>query len=118
MMKFLKKNELVETVYNDGVIDLKSKEPMKDEYNTPIPGKYIYESKLKSWWRTLGITSQEDLDAKSIEKKLTKKIGIPGNQNVDSQWRAFIGKQQFEIYRSFYNYKNDETELSLVEVAV
>lgn len=116
MMRFLKKNELVEIVYNDGIIELKSKEPLKDDYGTPIPGKYIYESQLKSWWRTLGITSQEVIDAKTINRELTKKIGIPGNQDVNSKWRAFIGKEEFEIFRSFYNYKNDETEISLVEV--
>lgn len=116
MMKFLKKNELVETVYNDGVVELKSKVPLKDEYDTPIPGKYSYETQLKSWWRTLGITSQEVIDAKSIDRELTSKIGVPGNQNIDSRWRAFIGEREFEIFRSFYNYKNDEVEISLVEV--
>lgn len=115
-MRFLKNNELVSTTYNDGVVELKAKEPMKDEYNTPIPGKYSFVPIMKFWYRTLGITSQEDLDAKTIDKRLTKKIGIPGNRNVDSMWRAFIGGRQFEIYRSYYSYKNDETELSLAEV--
>lgn len=116
MMKFLKKNELVKQVYNNGIVSFKSKVPLVDEYKTPIPGKYKYELKMKSWWRTLGITSQEDLNAKTIEKTLTKKIGVPGNQEVDSLWRAYIGNHEFEIFRSYYNYKKDETEISLVEV--
>lgn len=115
-MKFLKTNELVGTVYNDGVVSLKEKIPAKDEYNTPIPGKYTYKDKTSSWYRNLGVTSQEDLDAKTFDKRITKKIGIPGNQETDSQWRAVIGERHFEIYRSYFNYKNDETELSLVEV--
>lgn len=115
-MKFLKKNELVAQVYNDGVVELKSKVPQVDEYGTPIPGKYVFETQLKSWWRTLGITSQEVIDAKAIDRELTRKIGVLGNQNIHSQWRAFIGERQYEIFRSFYNYKNDETEISLVEV--
>ncbi|WP_062532340.1 hypothetical protein [Jeotgalibaca dankookensis] len=116
MMRFLKTNELVQQVYNDGIVELKEKVPSLDEYGTPIPGRYTYELQLKSWWRTLGITSQEDLNAKAIEKTLTKKIGLPGNQEVSSRWRAFIGTREFEIFRSYYNYKKDETEISLVEV--
>ena len=116
MMRFLKDKELVETVYNDGTLELKAKVPLKDDYGTPIPGKYTYEPKLKSWWRTLGITSQEVVDAKSIDRELTKKIGVTGNQEIDSRWRAFIGDKEFEIFRSFYNYKNDEMEISLLEV--
>lgn len=116
MMRFLKENELVETVYNDGIVEFKSKVPEKDEYGTPLPGKYTFETKLKFWWRTLGITSQEVIDAKSIDRELTKKIGVTGNQEIDSRWRAFIGDKEFEIFRSFYNYKNDEIEISLVEV--
>lgn len=115
-MKFLKPNQLVGVVYNDGVVELNSKVPQLDEYSTPIPGKYDFTFKHKSWFRMLGITSQEDMDAKAFEKKLVKKIGIPGNKDIDSKLRAFIGTREFEIYRSFYNYKNDETELSLVEV--
>lgn len=117
-MKFLKKNELVEIVYNDGIVELKSKVPMKDDYGTPLPGKYTYQTKTKSWFRTLGITSQEVIDAKTVDQELTKKIGIPGNQEIDTSWRAFIGEKQFELFRCFYNYKNDETEISLVEVEV
>lgn len=115
-MKFLKKNELVSTVYNDGIVDFKSKAPKKDEYGTPIPNQYDFENQFRSWWRTLGITSQEVIDAKNINSELTKKIGVSGNQNIDSQWRAFINGRQFEIFRSYYNYKNDEMEISLVEV--
>lgn len=115
-MKFLKNNELVSTVYNDGIVELKSKKPKVDRYGTPIPNQYEFESQFKSWWRTLGITSQEVIDAKSINRELTKKIGISGNQNIDSRWRAFINGRQFEVFRSYYNYKNDETEISLVEV--
>jgi len=116
MMRFLKENELVEIVYNDGIVEFKSKVPKKDEYGTPLPGKYTFETKLKYWWRTLGVTSQEIIDAKTIDQELTKKIGVCGNQEIDSEWRAFIDTRQFEIFRSFYNYKNDETEISLVEV--
>lgn len=115
-MRFLKKNELVSTVYNDGIVEFKSKVSKNDKYGTPIPNQYVFESKLKTWWRTLGITSQEVIDAKSINSELTKKIGVPGNQNIDSRWRAFINGRQFEVFRSYYNYKNDETEISLVEV--
>lgn len=115
-MKILGKNELVGIVYNDGIVELKSKKPKVDEYGTPIPGQYDFESELKSWWRTLGITSQEVIDAKNIDTDLTKKIGVAGNQQIDSKWRAFIGTKEYEIFRSYYNYKNDEMEISLVEV--
>lgn len=115
-MRILKPYELVSQVYNDGVVELKSKVQKVDEYNTPIPGKYDFEVKLSSWWRTLGITSQEIMDAKAIERKLTKKIGVPGNQDIDTMWRGFIGTKEYEIFRSYYNYKRDETEVSFLEV--
>lgn len=110
------KFEVVRIVYNDGIIEFKEKTPKKDYYGTPIPGEYDFESQMKSWWRTLGITSQDVVDSRSIDTEITKKIGIPGNQEIKTQWRAFIGEKEYEIFRSFYNYKNDETEVSLVEV--
>lgn len=116
MMKFLQKNELVNQVYNDDVITFKSKVPKKDGYGTPIPGQYDFEEKLQSWFRTVGITSIEIVDAKSLDTDLTKKVAIGGNQEIDSKRRAFIGSRQFEIFRCYYNPNKDETEISLVEV--
>lgn len=116
MMRFLKDKELIETVYNDGIVELKSKVPKVDDYGTPIPGKYDFKLELSSWWRTLGITSQEVIDVKNIDRELTKKIGVTGNQEFDSRWRAFIGDKEFEVFRSYYNYKNNEMEISLLEV--
>lgn len=115
-MKTLNKNDVVAQVYNDGIVDFKSKVPKLDKYGTPIPNQYKFESQFKSWWRTLGITSSEIVDSRTIDTEITKKIGVAGNRDIDTQWRASIGSKHYEIFRSFYNYKNDEMEISLVEV--
>lgn len=104
-------------VYNAGVVEFYTKTIMKDRFNTPIRGQYSKDLVLRDWFRKLGITSEDTYHASADDKKLTRKIAIRGDIDVDVKWFASIDGKEYEIYRYYYAYKKNETEISLVEVA-
>lgn len=84
--------------------------------NTPIRGKYTTVLAEKHWFRQLGVTAEDIYYARSLESDIHMKVAIRGNRTIDTKWIAKIGKKTYEIYRMFYSYGNDETEISLTEV--
>lgn len=114
VIKFLGKNELVEQVYNDGLIKFYSKEDSEDEYGTPIPG--VKTEVLKAWYRRMSARSQDIFEARSLGKDIDFKVAIRGNVEIDTKWSAETGNKEYEIYMKDYNPKNSETIISLKEV--
>lgn len=105
-------------VYNGGIISFYEKEVLKDKFGTPI-NRYNEKLISEDWYRYLGLTAQDIYYARADDKQLTVKIAIKGQVNIDVKWRATLNDvngKTFEVYRSFYNYRRDETELSLMEV--
>ncbi|MGX7099593.1 hypothetical protein ACWOBH_06225 [Globicatella sanguinis] len=102
--------------YNDGVVKFYEKEPKVDEYNTPIRGQYQETETYRDWFRRLGVTVQDVYFSNADAMKVTEKVAIRGNVTIDSKWSAKINGKSYEVYRSYYNGKESETEISLAEV--
>ena len=103
-------------VYNAGVVILSEKKQSYTKLNTPIRGKYELTEVSKYWFRKLGITSQDMYHAQAMGKELNMKVAIRGDVEINPHHIAMIGRKRYEIYRVYYNWKNDETEISLTEV--
>lgn len=104
-------------VYNAGIADIGSKEEVYDDFGTPI-GKKEFKSVRKAWYRHLGVTASDIFYARADDTEVKKKIAIKGYVDIDTRHHVhFTGKEEYAIYRVYYNYRNDETELNLVEVA-
>lgn len=111
---FKEKRGPVAQVYNAGVIEFYSKQDLEDDYGTVIGS--VDTLTYEDWYRKLGITSEDVYYAHSDNKELTRKVAIRGDVEIDTKWSARIEEKQFEVYRTFYAYKNNELEISLVEV--
>ncbi|TLQ49282.1 hypothetical protein FEZ33_01210 [Ruoffia tabacinasalis] len=116
VMLMLKKPEVIQQVYNDGTVVFNERKQAYDKYGTPIRNKYSLEEVSRAWFRYLGITSQDTYHAHADGKELTEKIAIKGKTVIDVKWTLQINSNTYEVYRSYYNSKNNETELSLVGV--
>ena len=110
----LKKPDIIQQVYNDGVIKFYSKVDSEDEYGTPIPG--VKTEALKAWYRRMSARSQDIFEARSLGKDIDFKVAIRGNVEIDTKWSAETGNKTYEIYMKDYNPKNQETIISLKEV--
>ena len=112
----LKKPNVIHPVYNAGRVGLYSVTQQKDKYGTPIRGKYDYKQVMRPWFRKLGITADDIYYANADSARLDRKVAIARDVDIDTTWIARIENKEYEIYRRFYSWKNDETELSLIEV--
>ena len=110
----LKKPEIIQQVYNDGVIKFYAKTDSEDEYGTPIPG--VKTEVLKAWYRRMSARSQDIFEARSLGKDIDFKVAIRGNVEIDTKWSAETSNKTYEIYMKDYNPKNQETIISLKEV--
>lgn len=110
----LKKPDVIQQVYNDGVITFFSKKDSEDEYGTPIPG--VKTEVLKAWYRRMSARSQDIFEARSLGKDIDFKVAIRGNVEIDTKWSAETSDKTYEIYMKDYNPKNQETIISLKEV--
>lgn len=112
----IKKSDLIQPVYNDGVATFKTIEHEVDEFNSPIRngGKEVEQGKL--WFRYLGVTASDTYYAHADDADITIKIAVRGNRNVNSKWVVYIRDVKHEVYRVYFNPKKNETEISLMEV--
>lgn len=103
-------------VYNAGIADIGSKEEIYDDFGTPV-GKQEFTSVMKVWYRHLGVTASDIFYARADNTEVKKKIAIKGYVDIKTSWHVkFTNKENYAIYRVYYNYRNDETELNLIEV--
>lgn len=102
--------------YNDGVVEFFKKEQLFDEYNTPIRGSYSETMVYEDWFRRLGVTVTDVYYSSSDGSKVTEKIAIKGNVSIGTDWSARIENKHYEVYRCYYDYDENETEISLAEV--
>lgn len=116
-MKNKLKEVLVSQVYNDGVIHFYTKKQKLDNFNTPIRGEFEREQVYKDWYRQLGITVEDAYYSRSLQQDVTLKVAVKGNLQIQAKWYAVIETKEFELFRVFYNWKADETEISLMEVS-
>ena len=103
--------------YNDGVIFFYDKTPVLDEYGTPIRDRYETVETYSDWFRRLGVTVQDVYYSNADDMKVTDKVAIKGNIHINTKWSAMIDDRKYEVYRSYYNGKEGETEISLAEVS-
>lgn len=111
----LKKPEIIQQVYNDGLVELIKRTQKTDDYGTPIGGveeEVIY----KVWFRDLSLTATDTFYAHADDTDLTSKIAVRGKMKISTKWLAVIDDTEHEIYRTYYNPKNKEMEISLTEV--
>ena len=80
--------------YNDGILEFREKRAKYDKYHTVI-GTFSYMV-FKSWYRKLGITSEEQYRSMQVE----------------------IDGREYGISRIYENYSKNEIELSLYEVHI
>lgn len=112
----LKKPEIIQQVYNDGLVELIKRTQKTDDYGTPIGGvdKVTID---KVWFRDLSLTATDTFYAHADDTDLTSKIAVRGKMKISTKWLAVIDDTEHEIYRTYYNPKNKETEISLMEVS-
>lgn len=103
-------------VYTTGIVVFGTKVQKKDKYGTPIRGQYETSEAYRDWYRKLGITAQDTYYANADDASITRKIAIRGDVDIDVKWVAELGGKSYTVYRVFYSYKNNETEISLAEV--
>ena len=102
-------------VYNAGQADFGKKEQIKDEFGTPI-GRDEFESKVRLWYRRLGITAEDLFYARSEGKEVQKKVAVKGYIDATPDMEVKIKDQLYAIDRIYYDPKDDETEFTLYEV--
>lgn len=112
----LKKPDIIQQVYNDGRAVFTQFTQAVDDYGTPIRGEGVEEIVREQWFRYLGITAQDVYYAHADDKNLSSKIALKGNVHIDTKWRVGVNGKTHEVYRTYYNPKRNETELSLIEV--
>lgn len=117
VIRLLKKPDVVQKVYNDGLAEFYDVVEKTDEWDTPIRGEFEKGNiQLESWFRYMGITAQDDHYAKADGKILSSKIAIRGNVKVNTKWLIEIDGVDHQVYRTYYNAPRGESELSLMEV--
>lgn len=104
------------SVYTSGVVTFGEKVQKKDKYNAPIRGKFEIKPCRKEWFRQLGITAQDTYYASADQTQLSRKIAIRGDVVINPEWVAEIEGKKYTVYRVFYAYRHNETEISLSEV--
>ena len=102
-------------VYNAGIAEFGSMEKEYDKFGTPI-GTQTFQSKMKAWYRHLGVTASDVYYASADDKEVNRKLAIKGHVEVDTKWHVKIQEKTYAVYRVFYAFREDETEISLVEV--
>ena len=107
----------IHQVYNAGKVTLYETQPRLNEYGSPIRGEEELVPKVSYWFRELGLTASDVYHAHADDTDLTRKLAVRGNILVDVKWKAQATNKLYEIYRAYYNPKQNETELNLVEVA-
>ncbi|MGF3073224.1 hypothetical protein ACQV2T_06730 [Facklamia sp. P13069] len=112
----LKKKDIIQPVYNAGKITFYSVSPKKDKFGTIIRGEYQEEKVSSHWFRHLGITASDTYYAHADDVDISRKLAVRGKTNISTKYIAKIGDKIYEVYRYFYAYKNNETEISLKEV--
>ena len=104
------------SIYNHGIVEFVEIVTRTDEFGTPLRGKFTEKIIYRDWYRKLGITAEDTYFANADDKVLSRKVALRGDVNVDVKWRAKIDGKYFSVYRVFYSYKRNETEVSFVEV--
>ena len=118
VMMMRKRPEVIQPVYNDGFAKFYDIIEKTDEWGTPIRGEFEKGNlQLEIWFRYLGITAQDVYYAKADDENLTSKIAVRGNIRINTKWQLEINDVNYQIYRTYFNPKNNESELSLVEVS-
>lgn len=112
----LKKKDVIQPVYNAGKIQFIQVVPKKDKFGTVIRGEYTEAEVSSHWFRHLGITASDTYYAHADDVDISRKLAIRGQKPINTKFIAKIGDKSYEIYRIFYAYKNNETEISLKEV--
>lgn len=112
----LKKKDIIQPVYNAGKIQFIQVVPKKDKFGTVIRGEYDELILSSHWFRHLGITASDNYFAHADDVDISRKLAIRGNIELSTKYIAKISGRSYEIYRIFYAYKNNETEISLKEV--
>ena len=112
----LKKPQIIAPVYNDGVIYFYEKDRTKDEYGTPIRREHEKSLVFKEWFRYIGITAEDTYYSNAEDKRLSLKVAVRSNVQINVKWTVEINGVSYEIYRQYYNSRKNETEISLVEV--
>lgn len=115
VMTMRKRPEVIQPVYNDGLVTLIEFTQAVDEYGTPIGGlkpKIINQH----WYRDISLTASDTYYAHADDTELSSKIAIRGKVKINIKWVAEIDNVEHEIYRTYYNPKKNETEISLKEV--
>ena len=114
VMMMRKRPEVIQPVYNDGLVTLIEYTQKVDDYGTPIGG---LEPRVidKYWYRDISLTASDTYYAHADDTELSSKIAIRGKVKINPKWLAKIDTDH-EIYRTYYNPKKNETEISLKEV--
>lgn len=110
-----KRPEVIQQVYNDGLVQFIELKRVVDDYGTPIHASEP-EVKAEMWYRDLSLTASDTYFAHADDTDLNSKIAVRGKVKVSVKWIAGISGTEYEIYRTYYNPKNNETEISLMEV--
>lgn len=102
--------------YNHGIVEFVEIITQTDEFGTPLRGKFAEQLIYRDWYRKLGVTAEDTYFANADDKVLSRKVALRGDVSVDVKWHAKIDGKYFSVYRVFYSYKRNETEVSFVEV--
>lgn len=115
-MKVLIKKDIIANVFNDGIAHFNTKKTRLDEYNSPIRNSYDLEEIEKYWFRWLGVSQEDIYIANADGKRISKKIGIDGNVDIDVKNIVVINDEKYEIYNTSYHFKRKETILNLIKI--
>ena len=112
----LEKKSITANVFNDGIAHFYIKETILDEYNTPIRGQYELKEVKEYWFRWLGLTQEDIYVASADGKRISKKIGLNGNLDIDVKNIVVINDEKYEIYNVDYHFKRNETMVNLIKI--
>ncbi|MCG1234840.1 phage head closure protein [Staphylococcus epidermidis] len=102
--------------YNDGILEFREKRAKYDKYHTVI-GTFSYMV-FKSWYRKLGITSEEQYRSMQVDTMVVMRVAIPRIKYLEPSMKVKIDGREYGISRIYENYSKNEIELSLYEVHI
>ncbi|MFK9139784.1 phage head closure protein [Staphylococcus epidermidis] len=115
-LKEVNKMKKMNQTYNDGILEFREKRVKYDKYHTVI-GTFSYMV-FKSWYRKLGITSEEQYRSMQVDTMVVMRVAIPRMKYLEPSMKVEIDGKEYGISRIYENYSKNEIELSLYEVHI
>lgn len=116
--KIAKNSKLIQPGYTDGFIQIVTKEPKVDEFNTPIPNQ-VTENVIGQYaFRTVAIHSNDIYEFQDRQIELRRQVRIPYVAGLHTGMTGVVAGDYYNIVKVFPDFAKQEVEILLAEEKV